>query len=65
MVEEEEMARGRVTIRNREGENLGVMEIDQAISTLKTAAQTPDIALRESEKVRLLKSLLSHQTSAT
>ena len=59
VVGDQEMANGSVAIRNREGDNLGVMSIEQALAFFSAAVQSPDYASGEMERERLLKHLQS------
>lgn len=59
VIGDQEMANASVAIRNREGDNLGVMTIEQALDFFRSAAQAPDYANGEIERERLLKRLQS------
>ncbi|MDO8827658.1 His/Gly/Thr/Pro-type tRNA ligase C-terminal domain-containing protein, partial [Methylophaga sp.] len=63
VIGDQEMANASVAIRNREGENLGVMDIEQAMDFFSSAAKAPDAAAGEIEKERLFKQLQSRRVA--
>ncbi|MXS86076.1 threonine--tRNA ligase [Nitrosomonas sp. HPC101] len=53
-----------IAIRSRDGEDLGVMPLTQAVAQLQLAAQAPDFAARKASQHRLCVLLNGHETSA-
>ncbi|MBM4225470.1 MAG: threonine--tRNA ligase, partial [Gammaproteobacteria bacterium] len=48
-----EIKAGAIAIRSRDGEDLGVLPLDQALRYLQTATQTPDFVARREAQQRL------------
>lgn len=52
---------GTIALRSRDGEDLGVMPLEQAISTLAQATQAPDISDRQQQQQKRLERLKSQK----
>ncbi len=60
----QEAAAGSVAIRTRDGKELGVLGLDEALALLREQAGAPDLATRQSEHAALLRRLVPETAPA-